>query len=64
MVERPVDQGKELLEFNLADEGKKAHPIFISFTLSIDLKQALLDISRESKDVFVWEYTEMFGLDS
>lgn len=52
--DRPKDQGKELIQVNLIEEGKEAHHIFISADLSSYLKQALLNHLKEFKDVFEW----------
>lgn len=42
---------------------KEAQYIFISTSLSADHLQALLNILREFKDIFVWAYAKMHELD-
>lgn len=59
----PKEQGKKLMENNLAKEGNEAQPIFWSTSLSVELEWALLDLLKDLKDVFGWTYIEMPGLD-
>lgn len=33
IVRTSKDQGEDLIEINLTDEGKEAHPIFLSFSI-------------------------------
>lgn len=47
-------QGDELVEVNLATKDDESQPIFISATISVELRQALLALLREFKDVFAW----------
>lgn len=56
---------EELNKFNLLKQEKEAQPqpIFVSASLSADLKQTLFGLSRELNDLFVWTYAEMHGLD-
>lgn len=63
MQARPKDRDKDLNEFDLVEEGKESQPIFISVSFFTDLKQELLGLMRESKDVFTWTYAEMLKLD-
>lgn len=42
----PKDQGEELVQFNIAEEGKEAQPVFISASLSGKLKQELSSFER------------------
>lgn len=53
----------QLIEVNLAEEGKEAQAIFISASLSVDLRRALIDLLKDYKDVFAWIYLEMPRLD-
>lgn len=43
-----------MIEFNLREEGKEAQYIFISASLFVDLKQVLLNLLKEFKDVLTW----------
>lgn len=43
--------------------GEESRPIFISANLSAEMKQAILDLLWEFKDVFAWIYTQMPGPD-
>lgn len=52
--DRPKDQDEELIEFNIAKKEEDAQPIFVSASFSIDLKQALLGLLREDRDIFAW----------
>jgi len=47
---------------NLGDEANPK-PIFISESLSPSEKEDLIHLIQEYKDVFVWNYKDMFGLD-
>lgn len=64
MQDHPKDQGEELIEFILAEGGQVAQPISISANLSVDLRQALRSLLREFRNVFVWTYAKMLGVDS
>lgn len=51
------DQGEELADVNFVEERKEAPVIFISSSLSIDLRKVLLTQSTE------WRVLKMPGLD-
>lgn len=55
------DQGKELIEVNLTEEGRKAQPLFFSASLAFVLKTTLLELLRNMMDVFL-AYAELPGL--
>lgn len=63
MQDRPKDQEEELIEVNLAKEGRSAQPVFVSASLSLKHKMALFKLLREEEDVFVCSYGEIPGLD-
>lgn len=52
LQDKPKDQGEELVEINLPTPGEEARLFFVSANLSNKMKQALLGILREFKDVF------------
>ena len=43
--------------------GDKPKPTYISAKLNPEYKQELVDLLKEFKDYFAWEYYEMPGLD-
>ena len=57
--------------FTLADEleeidigpGDRPRPTYVSAKLDPEYKQELVDLLKEFKDYFAWEYYEMPGLD-
>ena len=51
----------ELEEIDLGD-GDKPRPTFISKKLSQDVKHDLIQLLKEYKDCFAWDYSEMPGL--
>lgn len=53
------DQGAKLIEMNLVKEGKRAQPVFISDSLSLEHKKALHEFLNKYQDVFAWNYAEM-----
>ncbi|MCI10449.1 hypothetical protein A2U01_0031542 [Trifolium medium] len=52
-----------LEEVNLAEEGEKPKPTYVSSLLEKSLKQEIIKILKEFKDCFAREYTDMPGLD-
>ena len=65
------DEGKLGHGFTLADaleeidigDGDRPRPTFISAKLDHEYKQELVELLKEYKDCFAWEYYEMPGLD-
>ena len=57
--------------FTLADEleeidigpGDRPRPTYVSANLDTEYKRELIDLLKEFKDYFAWEYYEMPGLD-
>lgn len=49
---RPKDQGDELVEVNLADGDGEPRLLFLSANLLTELRQAILTLLREIRDVF------------
>jgi len=70
-MDRFADNGKLGQEFTSADDlieididsGDRPRPTFISAKLDSKCKKQLTDLLKEYKDCFVWDYTEMPGLD-
>lgn len=58
LQDHPKDQGEELAEINLTDEGEEAQPVFVSTSLTLKLKKELLGLLREHKDIFAWTYPQ------
>ena len=52
----------ELEQIDLGD-GTKPKPTFISAKLDPEFRSELIELLREFKDCFAWEYYEMPGLD-
>lgn len=48
---------------NLAAPGEELRPIFISANLLNDMKQALLVLFQNFKDVFAWTYGQIPGVE-
>ena len=69
-IDLPGD-GKLGYGFTSADEleevdigpGDKPRPTFISKKLDPSLREPMIALSREYRDCFMWDYTEMPGLD-
>ena len=63
----PIDSGAKMLaqdpleEVNLGDE-KTKRVTYISAKLSPGLKQEVIEVLKENKDCFAWDYDEMPGL--
>lgn len=60
--DKAKNQGVELVEKNLATWKREFPPLFISDNLPVELKQALLNLLHEFKDVFSWTYAWIPGL--
>ena len=52
----------KLEEINVGDESK-SRPMYISANLDPGYKSKLVELLKEFKDCFAWDYTEMPGLD-
>jgi hypothetical protein len=50
-------------ELEQIDLGSKPRPTYISAKLDPEYKQELIQLLKECKDCFAWEYYEMPGLD-
>ena len=69
-MDNPID-GKLGHGFMLADELEeidigprdRPRPTYVSAKLDTEYKQELVDLLKEFKDSFAWEYYEMPGLD-
>ena len=72
-MDNPVDgtDGKLGHGFTSADEleeidigpGDRPRPTYVSAKLDTEYKQELIDLLKEFKDCFAWEYYEMPSLD-
>jgi len=72
-MDDPMDgiDGKSEHGFTMADEleeidigpGDRPRPMYVSAKLDVEYKQELIDLLKEFKDCFAWEYYEMPGLD-
>ena len=49
---------------NLADEGDKEEPIKIQVNFPKDMKDELIALLKEFKEIFAWSYQDMPGLDT
>ena len=58
---KPNIEEKEVI--NLADEGKKEKPIKIRVNFPKDMKDELITLLKEFKEIFAWSYQDMPGLD-
>lgn len=61
--EKPRDKDKELVDVTLTTKDNEPKPIFMSANLSVELKQVILSLIWEFKDVVAWNYAELSGLD-
>jgi hypothetical protein len=52
----------ELEQIDIGD-GDRPRPTFISAKLDSECKQELINLLKEFKNCFAWEYYEMLGLD-
>ena len=59
---KPNIEEKEVI--NLADEGKKEKPIKIRVNFPKDMKDELITLLKEFKEIFAWSYQDMPGLDT
>ena len=65
LQDAPKAQEEELEKMHLDPESpEKPRPVFVSSTLNPEEKKAMLQLLRDYKDVFAWEYNEMPGLDT
>ena len=72
-LDNPIDgtNGKLGQGFTSADEleeidigpGDRPRPTYVSAKLDPEYKRELIDLLKEFKDCFAWEYYEMLGLD-
>jgi hypothetical protein len=72
-MENPIDgtDGKLGRGFMSADnleeidigDGDKPRPTFISANLESSFRKGLIELLKEYKDCFAWDYSEMPGLD-
>ena len=71
-MDNPIDgtDGKLGHGFTSVDEleevdnsGDRPRPMYVSAKLDPEYKQKLVDLLKEFKDCFAWEYYEMPGLD-
>lgn len=53
-TERPKSQGNKLVEVNLAGKNEEPRPIFLSTCLPEELKDKMLALLEEFRDVFAW----------
>lgn len=61
--ETQVTAEEKLEEINLGTNPQKPRPISISLKLLEEEKLELIQLLKEFKDIFAWEYKEMPGLD-
>ena len=70
-MDRFADDGKlgqgftstdDLIEVDIGS-GDRPRPTFISAKLDSECKRQLIDLLKEYKDCFAWDYTEMPRLD-
>ena len=55
---------KEIEMVNLADEGKNEKPVKIGVNFPKGMKPKLIALLKEFKEIFVWSYQDMPGLDT
>lgn len=60
--EKPKAQGDELDKVNLANENKEPRPMFLSASLTAELKYEILTLPVRIRDVFAWTYAKITGL--
>lgn len=63
MKDSPKPQIQELEKVDLAREGEDPNPIFISKDLEEAPREDRIKPLLEFKDLFVWNYTEIPGVD-
>ena len=49
---------------NLADKGEKEKPVKIGVNFPKDMKDELIALLKEFKEIFAWSYQDMPGLDT
>ena len=49
---------------NLANEGEKEKPVMIGVNFPNDMKDKLIALLKEFKEIFTWSYQDMPGLDT
>ena len=49
---------------NLADEGKTEKPVMIRVNFPNDMKDDLIALLKEFKEIFAWSYQDMLGMDT
>ena len=54
---------EETKVINLAKEGEKKKPIKIGVNLPKDMRDVLIALLKEFKEIFTWPYQDMLGLD-
>ena len=54
---------EEMEVINLADEGKTEKPVKIGVNFPKDVKDQLMALLKEFKEIFSWYYQDMLGLD-
>ena len=59
---KPNIEEKEVID--LADEGEKEKPIKIRVNFPKDMKDELITLLNEFKEIFAWSYQDMPGLDT
>jgi len=59
---KPNIEEKEVIY--LADKGKKEKPVKIRVNFPKDMKDELIGLLKESKEIFAWSYQDMPGLDT
>lgn len=64
MRDQSKDHGEKLDEVNMAARGEEPRPIFISTNLSKEMREQVIQLLKEFKDVLAWMYAQMLGLDS
>ena len=48
---------------NLVDEGKTEKPVMIGVNFPNDMKDDLIALLKEFKEIFAWSYQDILGLD-
>lgn len=61
--EAHVSAEEKLEEVNISNDLQKLRPILISSKLTKEEKTSLIQLLREFRDVFAWEYGEIPSLD-
>lgn len=61
--DKPKDQDEKLNEIKITAQGEEPKPIFINASLSREMREQVIQLLKEYKDVFVWTYAQMPHLD-